>query len=386
MKKTSMFVLTMLVGALCISGCSQKNEVSDIAKNASTSDTVSILTKTSPDDKLKTESAEDIAEAFVKALHDKDYKTALSLLDVNSSNNFVTADGLEDAIKQSDVYSKKQDITKLDVNNLVVSRDQTSPDVVTFVFSDRKSPDIHYSVDTSLDPISNEWKVFASGLYTEQFSFTAPNDVPVYVDGNKVSEDLIDVENLGDAGMFCRYTLPYVNETAKIKLDYGSFDYETKLDTKSNNAITGSVPMIYKTVPENKRQEYCDDIKDNWNALSKELSKSSSDIDFNKYISKDATDTVFADITTTILHDNKLNHDFKITKLEYTGDDNYYLDGDVVYAKFGYMLEWKDSDGYMRSMRRMSDVVVKKEDGKWRFLFNSDAKFFSYFDVKVREW
>lgn len=384
MKKTTMFALTMMVCALCVSGCSQKNEVSDITKNSSTADTVSILAKTSSDDTLKTESAQDVAETFIKALHDKDYKTALSLLGVSNSS-FVTADGLKDAVKQSDVYSKKQDVTKLDVNNLVVSRDQTSPDVITFVFSDRKSPDIHYSVDVSLDPISDEWKVFASGLYTEQFSFTTPNGVTVYVDGNKVSEDLIDVENLGDSGMFCRYTLPYVNKNADIKLDYGSFDYEITLDTKSNNAITGSVPMIYKTVPENKRQEYCDDIKNDWNELSKALSKSAS-IDFHKYISKDATDTVINDITTTILHDNKLNNNFKITKLEYTGDDNYYLDGDVVYAKFGYVLEWKDSDGYSHNMRRMSDVIVKKENGKWRFLFNSDAKFFSYFDTNVREW
>lgn len=383
MKKTTMFALTMMVGVLCVSGCSQKNEVSDIAKNVSTPDAVSVLAKTSSDDKLNAKSAQDIAKTFIKALHDKDYKIALSLLDINSSNSFVTADGLKDAIKQSDVYS---DVTKLDIDNLVVSRDQTSPQVITFVFSDRKSPDTHYSVDTSLDPISNEWKVFTSGLYTEQFSFTAPNGVSVYVDGSKVSEDLIDVENLGESGKFCRYTLPYVNKTAVIRLDYGSFDYETTLETKSNNAITDSVPMIYKTVPKDKRQEYCNDIKDNWNGLSKELSKSSSNVDFDEYISKDATDTVFEDITTTILHDNKLNHDFKITKLEYTGDDNYYLDSDVVCAKFGYMLEWKDSDGYMRSMRRMSSVIVKKENGKWRFLFNSDAKFFSYFDVTVREW
>ena len=102
-------------------------------------------------------------------------------------------------------------------------------------------------------------------------------------------------------------------------------------------------------------------------------------------MSKEASDETVDDITTTILHDNKLNHDFKITKLDYADDDSYYLADDTVYISFKYMLEWYDSEGYAFCMRRMSNVVMKKESDKWLFLQDSDVKLFSYFMAGLKE-
>lgn len=385
MKKTAVIALMMTVGLLCSSGCTQKNKNSDVANFASSPDTVSVLQTASSANKVGVDSAQHVAETFIKALHDKDYKSVLSLLNISGDNNFVTADGLERSINTSDIQSKARGVANLDMDNFDILRDQTSPDTVTFMFSDKKTPDFHYSVDAVFDPVHNEWKISSSDLYTEQFSFTAPSSVDIYVDGNKVSSNLADVENLGESGMLCRYTLPYVNKTAKIRLDYGSFDYETTITTESDNAFTGSVPAVYKAIDKGKHQGYCDAVKDNWNGLSKAMSKSESDTDIYKYVSKEASDETVDDITTTILHDNKLNHDFKITKLDYADDDSYYLADDTVYISFKYMLEWYDSEGYAFCMRRMSNVVMKKESDKWLFLQDSDVKLFSYFMAGLKE-
>lgn len=379
MKKVVKFVViaSILVGVMTgmLSGCNTAKDASSSSKTVSAQDE-------------KENSPEKVSTDFIKALISKDYKTALKDMD-KGDDSFITESSIEFYLPRS-TYSDVEGISLDSVDVAFTgfkNKTKTDSECVVSAVSKDTGTTKDFIVPCSMNK-NNQWVVDGNEFYYTDFSFITASDVAVTANGKEVPDSMI-VSKTGTSDTESVYTLPYVGkDDVHIKLSCDNYTYEADISPATSNGAENADTVLSPISDEDKKA--CEDfIKTSYNEMYSDYLDGAKASDLNKYIASDA-DT---DVCNQILNGFKSmsnkgsdgNSAFKLSKC-IVSEANWVSD-DLVYVDFKYQLDWVyNLAKWNQSIKRLSNILLKKEDGKFKIYGLTDSGLFTECNNFTQEW
>lgn len=343
---------------------------------------------------------EGVAETFVKALIEKDFKTALSCFGFNDNESFVTEDDIEFYLPRSsfaDVSQVNLEEYKLFVEKSNTTKDTALCDVVAEKGDGKNITLKNITVSTSLNK-ENNWVVNAREFYNTNYTFcTAGGDTEVTVNGKKLSDELCTNHTAGSVtGLAKEYTLPYVGKKdIEVSLSCDNYTYTATLSTSSDNSV-GEQDRVFKTASSEEISKCVNSVKDIWNGVCKDYKSGKKSSDLITYLSSDADSDICSQIYDGMeqLHKNNSgvesdrDDNFKLTQCKAPEDSGvFWLTDDKIMVNFDYELTWDYVlSGFNESMKRKSNIVLEKENGEYKIYKLIDNKLFTENNRFISEW
>lgn len=380
MKKVVKFlaIASVLTGAMVgmLSGCNTDKDVSSSLKTVSAQDE-------------KENSPEKVSTDFIEALISKDYKTVLKIMGKDGDDSFITESSIEFYLPRS-TYSDVEDISADTVDVAFTGyRNKTKTDSECVVSAVNKDTSVtkDFIVPCSMNK-NNQWVVDGNEFYYTEFSFITASGVAVTANGKEVPDSMV-VSKTGTSNTESVYTLPYVGkDDVHIKLSCDNYTYEADISPATSNGAENADTVLSPVSDEDKKA--CEDfIKTSYNDMYSDYLDGAKASDLNKYIASDA-DT---DICNQILSGFKSmsndgysgNSDFKLSKC-IVSEANWVSD-DLVYVDFKYQLDWVyNLAKWNLNTKRLSNILLKKEDGKFKIYEPTDSKLFTECNGFTQEW
>lgn len=363
-----------MVGML--SGCNTDKDVSSSLKTVSAQDE-------------KENSPEKVSTDFIEALISKDYKTVLKIIGKDEDDSFITESSIEFYLPRS-TYSDVEDISADTVDVAFTgyrNKTKTDSECVVSAVNKNTSATKDFIVPCSMNK-NNQWVVDGNEFYYTEFSFITASGVAVTANGKEVPDSMV-VSKTGTSNTESVYTLPYVGkDDAHIKLSCDNYIYEADISPATSNGTENADTVLSPVSDEDKKA--CEDfIKTSYNDMYSDYLDGAKASDLNKYIASDA-DT---DICNQILSGFKSmsndgyngNSDFKLSKC-IVSETNWVSD-DLVYVDFKYQLDWVyNLAKWNLNTKRLSNILLKKEDGKFKIYEPTDSKLFTECNRFTQEW
>lgn len=382
-------ILSILLSAIFVislfTGCGATETSSDASGNQS--------------DAIKLNKPESVAETFIKSLVSADYDTALSCLNIDEECSFLTANDIEFAVPRSSFA----DVVNVNMNDFTFSTglkgsySDAASCVVSAVDNNDSNNTRMFSVPMVLDD-NNKWAVDNNEFYYENYSFcTAGGNVNITVNGKKVSDKFCVNNSAGATGLAKEYTLPYVGkkEIEVVVSADGNYVYTQSLATSANNEI-GDDDKVFKALDETEETECLDFIKNTWNDINSlyESGKHKA-TDVLDYLSVNADSDIANQIwdglellhkPNSIEKDRDDNFNLKLCKKS-SGTDMLWLTDNKILVNFDYELTWDYLlADWNQSTKRQSEIILAKEDGKYKIDTLLDNGLFTENNSFTKEW
>lgn len=389
MKKIVALILTL---SLCfstalMSGCMSKNEVSSQAESSAAAN----------ESKNNTGGVDEIASDMTTAVINKDYKTILTLMDLNGENSFVTEDDIAFQLPRSN-YSELLNVKDVaEIETKIVDKSKTSTYAKAYKKNGSGEPTPLADITLNLDD-NNNWVVSSEEFVNENFSFRGPSgNVTVTVNGKDITNNatVIKKTKTGDTGMCTDYTIPKVGKkNIKVNVKCENYNFTKEIATAGNNQISDDTEAFYD-LKDNEKEAITTYIKNTWNALYKDWESGKKSTDETQYISDKADIDIlktawdgFDKLTKPSATSSKGNDNFKMEKVLINNEaSTSYLTDNVILVNFKYELHWhyKLAD-WNQQTRRLSHIFLEKTKDGYKIYDIGDTKLFTEANSFTKEW
>lgn len=328
---------------------------------------------------------EELAISFVGALLREDYTAALGML---SSSVYpdapVFAEDLEWALPRTDFRV----LAYIDPETVQYSTKAERSGAVTVTLTDAGGGKETVTVRTEIPKDGDGTaRVNGSGdFYRSNYTFRTPSGVSVEIGGIPVDKSHIAKKNTGTISMYTDWSVPVIGVKDKVFRIYCD-NYDV---TKTVTPKSWSDPQKdedCRVFPMYEDEDILLTVKNLWNGMyAAAVAKDAKASDLYPYIAADADPDVAQNILDGYRSlDEDANKSLKMTQTVFRTDGvSFWADDHHLVVNFGYELTW-DSYG-SKSMKRLSSIILAKEDDGWKVYRVTDSELFTWLNSFTNQW
>lgn len=329
---------------------------------------------------------EQVALEFVQALLKKDYEKAVALFECN-------VDGGADFVSKEDVEwvlprSAYKDLSYFNPETAEYTTALNTYGNVDVTVKDNAGENQTFTVKIAY-PKNGDGSPMVNGVedfYRVDYSFRTPSNVKVEIDGVELDKSLISQRNSGTLSMGLTWTIPVIGiKDKEIRVSCDNFDYAETVTPKSH--ATPNDDASCRIFPDYDDEDVLVAIKDLWNGMYEKASVDDAKAsDLYDFVATDASPDEAQNILDGYKKLDESDKDPKVTQAVYRSDGQcFWIDDHHLVINFGYELVWT-SYGSTMDMKRLSNIVLAKEEGGWKVFRVTDSDLFSNANQFTNEW
>lgn len=340
---------------------------------------------TEPDIPARVTKEEETAVAFVDALLREEYTAALELLSSSVyPNSLVFVEDLKWALPRTDYRV----LEYIDADSVQYQTSLDANGTVTVRLTDAQGGSESVKVRTEIPKDGDgSPKVNGNGdFYRTKYSFRTPSNVQIEIGGVPVDKSYISKKNSGKISMYTDWTVPVIGVRDKeFRIYCDNFDTTKTLTPKAFSDPQNDDDC--RVFPMYEDEDILLTIKNLWNDMyAAAIAMDAKTTDLYPYIAADAD----PDIAQNILDgcrslDAEPDQNLKMTQAVFRTDgSSFWADDHHLVVNFGYELTWDYHGG--KSMKRLSSIILAKEDDGWKVYRVTDPELFTWLNYFTNQW
>lgn len=340
---------------------------------------------TEPDIPARITKEEETAVAFVDALLREEYSLALELLSSSVyPNALVFAEDLKWALPRTDYRV----LEYIDADSVQYQTSLDANGTVTVRLTDAQGGSESVKVRTEIPKDGDgSPKVNGNGdFYRTKYSFRTPSNVQVEIGGVPVDKSYISKKNSGSISMYTDWTVPVIGVRDKeLRIYCDNFDTTKTLTPKAFSDPQNDDDC--RVFPMYEDEDILLTIKNLWNDMyAAAVARDAKASDLYPNIAADADPDVAQNILDGCRSlDAEPDQNLKMTQAVFRTDgSSFWADDHHLVVNFGYELTWDYHGG--KSMKRLSSIILAKEDDGWRVYRVTDSELFTWLNYFTNQW
>ena len=325
---------------------------------------------------------EQLAVSFVEAVIREDYASVLEML---SSSVYPDAPVFEDDIQWALPRTDFKVLKGFDPETAQYTTVLDHGGNVAVTVSDATGAKETVTVRTEIPKDGDgSPKVNGSGdFYRTRFGFRTPSGVKVEIGGIAIDRSYITQKNTGTISMYTDWLIPVIGIKDKtIRLSCDCFDETVSFTPKSwsDPQQDGDCRLF----PYYEEEDVLQIVKNLWNDMySTVQAPDSKASDLYAFIASDADPDTAQNIYDA--YKSLDDENVKMTQTVFRTDGSTFWANDhCLVVNIGYELTW-GSDGN-KSMKRLSHIILAREDEGWKVYRATDTSLFSFLNYFTSEW
>ena len=338
-----------------------------------------------PDAPARMTKEEELAVSFVDALLHVDYATALSML---SSSVYPDALVFEEDIQWALPRTDFRVLENIDRESVQYTTFLDSNGAVTVKLTDAQGGNETVTVRTEI-PKDGDGTPRVNGggdFYRSKYSFRTPSNVQVEINGLPVDKSHIVKKNTGTISMYTDWTVPVIGVKDKeFRIYCDNFDTTKAITPKSFSDPQKDEDC--RIFPMYEDEDILLAVKNLWNTMYAVASSNDAKAsDLYPYIATDADPDVAQNILDGYRSlDAEADQNLKMTQAVFRTDGvSFWADNHHLVVNFGYELTWDYHGG--KSMKRLSSIILAKENDGWRVYRVTDSELFTWLNYFTNQW
>lgn len=328
---------------------------------------------------------EETAVAFVDALLREEYSLALELLSSSVyPNALVFVEDLKWALPRTDYRV----LEYIDADSVQYDTSLDAGGTVTVRLTDAQGGSESVKIRTEI-PKDGDGSPRINGngdFYRTKYSFRTPSGVQVEIGGVPVDKSYISKKNSGSISMYTDWTVPVIGVQDKaVRIYCDNFDTTKALTPKDFSDPQNDDDC--RVFPMYEDEGILLTIKQLWNDMyAASIAKDAKASDLYPYIAADADPDVAQNTLDGCRSlDAEPDQNLKMTQAVFRTDgSSFWADDHHLVVNFGYELTWDYHGG--KSMKRLSSIILAKEDDGWKVYRVTDPELFTWLNYFTNQW